>query len=60
MNIYNSWGLLIYYEKGATLKGWDGTVKNTPAENGNYIMVVNGITSYKKTITTSTPITLLK
>ena len=60
MNIYSSWGTLIYYEKGTVLKGWDGTVNNTPAENGNYIMVVQGSTFYNKSITTSSPITLLK
>jgi gliding motility-associated-like protein len=60
MNIYNTWGTLVYTEKGTSLKGWDGTINNTPAENGNYIMVVNGITFYKKNITTSTPVTLLK
>ena len=60
MNIYNTWGVLIYNEKGTSLKGWDGTIKDTPAENGNYIMAVNGVTVYNKNITTSTPVTLLK
>ena len=60
MNIYNTWGTLVYFEKGTSLKGWDGTINNTPAENGNYIMVVKGITFYNKDITTSTPVTLLK
>ena len=60
MNIYDNWGTLVYFEKGTSLKGWDGTIKNTLAENGNYIMVVKGITFYNKVITTSTPITLLK
>lgn len=60
MNIYNTWGVLVYAEKGTALKGWNGLIKQTPAENGNYIMVVNGITFHNKTITTSTPVTLLK
>uniref|UniRef100_UPI003F6AD33D PKD domain-containing protein n=1 Tax=Polaribacter sp. TaxID=1920175 RepID=UPI003F6AD33D len=60
MTIYNSWGVLIYSEKGTELKGWDGTLKDTTVENGNYVMVVNGITFYDKPISTSTPITLLK
>ncbi|MHB0756577.1 PKD domain-containing protein [Polaribacter sp. M15] len=60
MNIYNTWGVLVYFEKGTSLKGWNGFIKDTPAENGNYIMVVNGITFHNKNITTSTPVTLLK
>ena len=60
MNIYNTWGVLVYSEKGTSLKGWNGTIKDTPAENGNYIMVVNGITFHNKAITSSTPVTLLK
>ena len=60
MNIYNTWGQLVYFEKGTSLKGWDGTIKDSPAENGNYVMVVKGITFYNESITTSTPVTLLK
>ena len=60
MNIYNTWGVLVYTEKGTSLKGWNGTIKDTPAENGNYMMVVNGITFHNKAITSSTPVTLLK
>jgi gliding motility-associated-like protein len=60
MNIYDSWGTLVFYEKGITLQGWNGLIKNAPAENGNYIMVVKGLTFYKKEIITTTPVTLLK
>ena len=60
MAIYDHWGTLIYFEKGSTLKGWNGTIKNTPAENGNYIMVVKGLTFYQKEIKSTTPVTLLK
>ena len=60
MAVYDSWGTLIYIEKGTTLKGWNGTIRNTPAENGNYIMVVKGVTFYNKDITTTTSVTLLK
>jgi gliding motility-associated-like protein len=60
MAIYDHWGTLIYFEKGSTLKGWNGTIKNTPAENGNYVMVVKGITFYQKEIKTTTIATLLK
>ena len=60
MNILDSWGTLIYFEKGTTLKGWDGLIKGEQAANGNYIMVVKGLTFYKKDITSTTPVTLLK
>ncbi|WP_189663106.1 PKD domain-containing protein [Polaribacter sp. IC073] len=60
MTIYSTWGTTIYYEKGTNLNGWNGTIKGQPAENGNYVMVVRGLTFYKKEITTSTPLTLLK
>jgi gliding motility-associated-like protein len=60
MNILDSWGTLIYFEKGTTLKGWDGLIKGEQAANGNYIMVVKGLTFYKKEITSTTPVTLLK
>ena len=60
MNIYDSWGTKVYFEKGTTINGWDGTLKNKPAENGNYIMVVIGTTFYNKIIKKTTPLTLLK
>ena len=62
MTIYNNWGIAIYTEKNTSLEltGWDGTIKGVPAQNGNYIMVVKGLTFYNKEITSSTPITLIK
>ncbi|WP_343328811.1 PKD domain-containing protein [Polaribacter staleyi] len=62
MTIYNTWGIAIYYEKDINLelKGWDGTIKGKLAENGNYIMLVKGLTFYNTEITSSTPITLIK
>ncbi|RXP47044.1 PKD domain-containing protein [Lutibacter sp. HS1-25] len=60
MSIYDTWGSLIYSEEGLALKGWDGLLKGTEAENGNYIMVVKGTSFYGKEIQETTPITLLK
>ena len=60
MNVYDTWGTLIYFEKGTSLKGWDGNINDKPAENGNYIMVIKGVTFYDKDITITTPITLIK
>ncbi len=60
MTIYNTWGTVVYSEEGLNLKGWNGFIGDKPAENGNYIMVVNGVTFYKKDISKSSPVTLLK
>ncbi|ARV15350.1 PKD domain-containing protein [Polaribacter sp. SA4-12] len=60
MTIYDTWGTSVYYEKGINLNGWNGVIKGLPAENGNYIMVVKGLTFYKKEIIKTSPITLLK
>ena len=60
MYIYDTWGAQIYFEEGLELKGWNGMIGNKPAENGNYVMVVKGVTFYDKEVTNSSPITVLK
>ena len=61
MFIYDIWGTLVYTEKGtSSLNGWDGNIKGKPAENGNYIMIVNGTTFYGKEISENTSITLIR
>jgi gliding motility-associated-like protein len=60
MMIYDTWGTVVYSEEGLNIKGWNGLIGDKPAENGNYIMVVNGMTFYQKEITKSSPIILLK
>ena len=37
IEVYNTWGSMVYSEEGNILKGWNGFIKNTEAENGNYI-----------------------
>lgn len=44
LDIYDTWGSLIYSEKGEVLMGWDGKVKGVNAENGNYYSKVSGET----------------
>lgn len=61
MKIFDTWGTLIYFEENTTnLKGWDGFINDKPAENGNYLLLVKGTTFYNKTITTNTPLTLIR
>ena len=60
MSIYDTWGTLLYFEEGTNLVGWDGFIRNIPAENGNYILYVKALTNSGKEITRSTSITLIK
>jgi len=60
LSIYDTWGAMIYSEKGSSLKGWDGNLKNKPAENGNYYFKVTGTTFYGTTVTENGPFTLIK
>lgn len=60
MDIYDSWGSKIYTEKGETLVGWNGTVRGSQAENGNYYCIVTAATFYGKTITATETFVLIK
>ena len=50
MSIYDTFGSLIYYENNLELNGWDGSLNGKLAENGNYLIVVNGTTIYNEEI----------
>jgi len=60
MSIYDTWGSLIYFEKGTELKGWDGRINGTLAENGNYVIKVKAKVFYGKEITSNSAVTLIK
>jgi len=62
MSVYDTFGSLIYIENGKddTLTGWDGTIDGRPAENGNYIIVVEATTYAGETIKLNGPVTLIK
>ena len=60
MRVYNTWGNLIYSERGATLTGWNGIVNGKKAENGDYIMVVKATVFYGRVIERNGPVTLIK
>ncbi|GAA4947740.1 hypothetical protein GCM10023314_21300 [Algibacter agarivorans] len=51
LNIYDTWGSLIYSEKGDNIKGWDGKINDAEAENGNYYYTLEAKTFYDGTIT---------
>ena len=50
-NVYDTWGSLIYSETGDSIKGWNGKIKDTNAENGNYYYTLTAHTFYGETIT---------
>ncbi|TDE42127.1 PKD domain-containing protein [Flavobacterium rhamnosiphilum] len=60
LDVYNTWGELIYSEKGETIHGWDGKVKGKDSENGNYYYKVKGTTFYGTIINENGPFTSIK
>ena len=68
MGIYDAWGNRIYFEtltvditdRNKFLTGWDGTINGSPAQSGNYLMVVKGTTTTGKRISRNAAITLLR
>jgi gliding motility-associated-like protein len=49
-NIYDTWGSLIYSEEGDDIKGWNGKINDTEAENGNYYYTLTAKTFFGETI----------
>jgi gliding motility-associated-like protein len=60
MDVYDSWGSMIYSETGAVLIGWDGKIKGINAENGNYYSVITAETFYGAIIKENQTFVLIK
>lgn len=60
LEIYDTWGSMVYSEEGDSLRGWDGKIKNSDAENGNYYYTFSGDTFYGETITSKGVVVLIK
>ncbi|MFV5700884.1 PKD domain-containing protein [Flavobacterium sp. XS2P12] len=60
LDVYDTWGELIYSETGETLHGWDGRVKEKESENGNYYYKVKATTFYGTIVNENGPFTLIK
>ena len=60
LDIYDSWGSLIYSEKGDVIKGWDAKIKGFNAENGNYYSKVSAETFYGTIIHENQTFVLIK
>ena len=50
----------VYYENNADLIGWNGILEGREAENGNYLMVVKGVSIYQQEINRQGVFTLLR
>ncbi|WP_160169136.1 PKD-like domain-containing protein, partial [Flavobacterium sasangense] len=60
LDVYDTWGSLIYSETGDVLRGWDGTIKGVNAENGNYHCKVSAETFYGNIIRAEETFVLIK
>lgn len=60
LDIYDTWGSLIYSEKADVLRGWDAKIKGYKAENGNYFCKVSGETFYGTIVNVNHPFVLIK
>lgn len=60
LDVYDTWGSLIYTETGDALIGWNGKIKDSIAENGNYYCKVSGETFYGTIVNANNPFVLLK
>ena len=60
LDIYDTWGSLIYSETGDDIDGWNGKIKDANAENGNYYFKFSAETFYGETITKEGPVVLIK
>lgn len=46
LNIFDTWGSLIYSESGDDIRGWNGRIKDEAVENGNYYYMFTAKTFY--------------
>lgn len=60
LDVYDTWGSLIYSESGDVLRGWDGKIKSSNAENGNYYCKVSAETFYGTVVNENHPFVLIK
>lgn len=60
LDVYDTWGSIIYSETGDVLVGWDAKIKGFNAENGNYYAKVTAETFYGTVINENQPFVLIK
>lgn len=59
LNIYDTWGSLIYSETGDDIQGWDGKIKGELVENGNYYYTFTAKTFFGSIVRENGPLTLI-
>lgn len=60
IEIYDTWGNLVYSESGKTLTGWNGKINRKDAENGNYMYRIQATTNEFEKIKKEGLFTLVK
>ncbi|TAF69290.1 MAG: PKD domain-containing protein [Flavobacterium sp.] len=60
LDVFDTWGGIIYSESGENISGWNGKIKGSDAENGNYYFKITAKTFYNHTITEKGALTLIK
>ncbi|WP_269468182.1 MULTISPECIES: PKD domain-containing protein [Flavobacterium] len=60
LDVYDTWGAVIYSETGTNIRGWNGKVKDIDAENGNYYYKITLNTFYHHTVVEKGAFTLIK
>ena len=60
LDVYDTWGSLIYTEVGDVLIGWNGKIKDIASENGNYYAKVSAETFYGTVINENQTFVLIK
>ena len=60
LDVFDSWGSIIYSESGENIKGWNGKVKDLDAENGNYYFKIISFSIIKKAAPLKKPITAIQ
>ena len=60
LDVFDTWGAVVYSETGTNIRGWNGKVKDLDAENGNYYYKITLKTFYHHTIVEKGAFTLIK
>lgn len=60
LDIFDTWGAVVYSETGTNIRGWNGKVKDLEAENGNYYYRITLKTFYNHTVIEKGAFTLIK
>jgi gliding motility-associated-like protein len=60
MEVFNTWGGLLYSEEGTSLQGWTGVSNGNLLPNGNYYYKIIGTTFYRDEIEYTGPFILMR